>query len=291
LVSNYPEKVNCPQTLLRQRLAPGTPTRVYWHHVNTSTEPLEFLVRVLNPGAKAGKVRATWAQSGPGVDEVFVGFRAMERFWELSAAGRLVEMGVPPAAAANTAVLAAEPGEIVSGILELASDSGEGLLAEVVARHAPAAQQHPRPFSPIAEGELTLSSYDFDANLKLAMSYQVDGPFAHASIGRDAVINEQGFRLDGAYGVMHSVTIETANPTDTAAKVEVEVRAGGGVGRVIARIDGVLCSTGLLRAGHHEVLSSFWLAPGGQRTVRMQLMPAARSNLPHTLIVRSIARR
>ena len=144
------------------------------------------------------------------------------------------------------------------------------------------------PLGPAPAGGLELSSYDFDAKLALAMEYAVGGPFAHATIGRDAVVNEEGFRLDGAYGVMHSIVIETSNPTDKRARVEVVVRAGGGVCRVIARVDGALVYTHLLGAGQEEVLVHRYLMPGQSRTMRMQVMPAAGSNLPNTLIVRAI---
>lgn len=288
LVSNYPEKVGAPQTLLRQRLQLGVPTRLYWHHVNVSAESLRFEARVVNAGGEPGRVRAAWSQSGPGVDEVFVGFAAMHRFWETIAAQRTVGMSVPAGAAAMAAGLTAAPGRIVSGVMHVIADEGADLYAEFVAVPGSGEWQALVPTGQQAGDALELSSYDFDAKLALAMAYEVGGPFAHATIGRDAVVNEEGFRLDGAYGVMHSVAIEMSNPTDGRARVEVVVRAGGGVGRVIASVDGSLVYTKLLGAGQEEVLTYCYLIPGQSRPMRMQIIPAAGSNLPHTLIVRAI---
>ncbi len=288
LVSNYPEKVSAPQTLLRQRLTAGAPTRLYWHHVNVSAEALRFEARIVNAGRESARLRVAWAQSGPGVDEVFVGFAAMRRFWEIIAAERLVAMRVPAGTVAMTAGLTAAPGRIVSGVMHVVADAGEDLYAEFVSLPGSAEWQAVVPMAPAPAGGLQLSSYDFDAKLSLALEYEVGGPFGHATIGRDAVVNEEGFRLDGAYGVMHSIVIETSNPTDKRARVEVVVRAGGGVGRVIARVDGALVYTHLLGAGQEEVLVHRYLMPGQSRTIRMQVMPAAGSNLPNTLIVRAI---
>lgn len=289
-VSNYPEKVGQPQVLLRQALAPGTPVRVFWHHVNSCVEPLEFAVLVVNPGGAEATLRTMWAQSGPDRDEVFVGFRALERFWQVLETDRLVQMRVPAGAACRVAALTAGPQGIVSGVMHLVADEGDGLLVEVVARPARNGSQGLYPFSGIGSRDLTLSSYEFPAEMELAMSYAVGGPFAHATIGREALSNEDGFRLDGAYGVMHAVTVLATNPTDRRAKIEIVARAGGGVCRVLARIDGILCRTGTLGAGQEEVLHSYWLEPGQQRSNRMQLIPAAGSNLPHTIIVRSLVR-
>ncbi|HUS80171.1 MAG TPA: hypothetical protein VM283_02820 [Armatimonadota bacterium] len=291
LVSNYPEKVGGPQTLMRQQLRPATPTRVYWHHVNAWVQPLSFAVRVLNAGDQEALVRAGWAQSGPGTDEVFVGFSAMLRFWEAAGQEQVVQLRVPPGSVCQTASLLAGPGRIVSGIMEMIADAGDGLYAEVLARTSDVAAGQIEVAPQMAEGGPQLSTYDFDANLTMSLQYAVGGPFAHATVGRDAVINDEGFRLEGAYGVMHSIVIETSNPTDREAKVEVVVRAGGGVGRVVTRIDGELHYTRMLGAGQEEVLTSRWLAPGEQRTMRMQLMPTAGSNLPNTVIVRSLVSR
>ena len=210
----------------------------------------------------------------------------MRRFWETVAAERLVGMRVPPGSVAMTAELAAPPGRIVSGVMHVIADAGEDLYAEFVAAPGSVQWQAVAPMAPT--GGLELSSYDFDAKRSLAMEYAVGGPFAHATIGRDAVVNEEGFRLDGAYGVMHSVVIETSNPTEKRARVEVVVRAGGGVGRVIACADDTLVYTHLLGAGQEEVLVHHYLMPGQSRTIRMKVIPAAGSNLPHTLIVRAI---
>lgn len=288
LVSNYPEKVSAPQTLMRQRLTAGVPVRLYWHHVNVSAEALRFEARIVNAGGEPARLRAAWSQSGPGVDEVFVGFTAMRRFWETIAAERLVGMRVPPGSVAMTAELAARPGRIVSGVMHVIADAGEDLYAELVAAPGSVQWQAIMPMGQIPAGGLYLSSYDFDATRSLGMEYAVGGPFAHATIGRDAVVNKEGFRLDGAYGVMHSVVIETSNPTEKRARVEVVVRAGGGVGRVIARVDGTLVYTHLLGVGQEEVLVHYSLMPGQSRTIRMKIMPVAGSNLPNTLIVRAV---
>ncbi len=288
LLSNYPEKVPAPQTLMRQELITGVPTRIYWHHVNDSVEPLRFDVRVVNAGDQPARVRACWAQSGPGVDEVFVGFTAMLRFWEVLTTEKLIQALVPARSACSTATLDAKPGRIVSGMMHLIADEGGELYAEVIASRAGADAQAVTPMPAAQSGPLGVSTYAFDANLALAMEYDVGGAFAHATIGRDAIVNDQGFRLEGAYGVMHSVVIEMRNPTANRGKVEVVVRAGGGVGRVIARIDGALHSTHMLGAGEEQVLTSRYFMPGQSHTMRMQVMPTAGSNLPNTLIVRGM---
>ena len=119
------------------------------------------------------------------------------------------------------------------------------------------------------------------------IEYEVGGRFGHLSIGREGIVNDQGITLDGSYGVNHIVRIRASNPTQQNARLEIAVRAGGGVARTVAAIDGALRSTKLLLAAQEEMLEQRDLAPGASTRVRLELIPTAGSNLPFTLVVRS----
>ncbi|MGD9497408.1 MAG: hypothetical protein AB7Y46_14000, partial [Armatimonadota bacterium] len=175
--------------------------------------------------------------------------------------------------------------DVVSGLMSVVADEGSDLYVEVTARDpadAPAGFTRLRsPGDP-----LPVTPYEFPATLDHDLSYEVGGRYGYLSIGREEVLNDQRISLAGAYGVMHRVRVTMSNPSAEPARVELAVRAGGGVARAIAVIDGALVATNLLGATQEHVFTCYDLAPGASRTVGIQLMPTAGSNLPFTLAVR-----
>lgn len=137
---------------------------------------------------------------------------------------------------------------------------------------------------------LPVTPYAFPATIDEELTYELGGRYGYLSIGREGVVNEQGIALDGSYGVLHRVRVTMSNPGERPARMEIALRAGGGVARAVLRIDSATAHTTLLRATEEEVLARYELAPGASRTVTVQLMPTAGSNLPLTLGVRGFPR-
>ncbi len=286
LLSNYPEKVVGVGALMRQELALGQPTRLMWHHKNDAGRDLVLAVRFVNGGDAEGRLRTGWASAGPDPDEIFVGFNAMLRYWQTVRAGAGFELHLPPQSIFETVATPMKASSVVSGLMDLIPDAGRDLYVEVIARDP---EDEPSGFSPLpSPGDpLPVTPYGFPATLDHELDYEVGGPFAHLTIGRDEVVNDEGIALAGAYGITHRVRIRAANPTDRQARVELALRAGGGVARVVALIDGEMVTSQLLDAAQEKVLARRELAAGATRELRMELIPPAGSNLPFTLVVRA----
>lgn len=289
LISNYPEKVDGIGALMRQSLAPGTPARLMWHHKNYVGRPVVLAVRLLNAGAGPARVRLGWAQAGPDGDEIFVGYNAMVRYWESVRKGAGFLATVPPGCAFETSAMEMKYHDVVSGLMDLVADSGENLYVEVLARDA---HDAPPGFAEVSgpPGQLAVTPYEFPAVLEAQVDYEVGGRYGHLSIGREDVRNEHGFALAGAYGVSHRVRVNASNPTAQPAVLELALRAGGGVARSVVMVDGAMNCSGILSAGHEQMLERRELAPGASAIIPLEIIPTAGSNLPFTLVVRSRTR-
>ncbi|MFP4249899.1 MAG: hypothetical protein ACLFU7_09595 [Armatimonadota bacterium] len=286
LVSNYPEKVTGRGALMRQRLDRGVPTRLMWHHKNHAGRPMVATVRLVNAGSEPARISVGWSQAGPNPDEIYVGYNAMLRYWETVRRGAGFVANVPPATAFETSAMRMGHHDVVSGLMDLMAEAGEHLYVEMLARDPADAPHGYSRISPTA-AELALTPYHFPATIEAEMDYEVGGRFEHLSIGREDVVNDQGFALAGAYGVSHLITVNASNPTEAPATLELALRAGGGVARTVAIIDGVINTSGILSAGHEQILERRPLPPGVSRKLELEIIPTAGSNLPFTLVVRS----
>ncbi|MEA3401925.1 MAG: hypothetical protein U9R79_11880 [Armatimonadota bacterium] len=289
LMSNYPEKVAGVGALMRQPLERGHPARLMWHHKNYAGHPLVMAVRLINRGQSPARVRIGWAEAGPDRDEIFVGYNAMLRYWQAVRAGSCFEARIPSCASFEAVTTPIGYHEVVSGMMDVVADEGEEVYVEVAARDR---RDVPRGFGRVPHhgDEMPVTPFEFPASLDRELSYEVGGPYGHLSIGREEVVNDEGVALAGAYGVMHNIRVALGNPAREPGRVELAVRAGGGVARTITAVDGALTSTRLLLAGQEEVLATRDLPPGGRGELRVQMMPAAGSNLPLTLVVRGRTR-
>ncbi len=285
-LSNHPEKVDGTGALMRQALSGRTPVRLMWHHKNYAGRQIVLTVRLLNAGAEPARIRVGWAQAGPAPDEIFVGYNAMVRYWQSvrQDAGFLVTL--PPRTAYETSAIQMGHHEVVSGLMKLVADAGRDLYVEVLARDP---EDAPAGFGavPGETEQLTVTPYQFPADLEAEVSYEVGGRYGYLSIGREDVENEQGIALAGAYGISHRVRVNASNPTDETAILELALRAGGGVARSLAMVDGTLNRSGILSAGHEQLLHRRRIAPGDTMQIPVEIIPTAGSNLPFTLVVRS----
>lgn len=286
MISNYPERVTGYGTLMRQSLAVGRPARMMWHHKNFTGRDVSVAVRLVNAGLQPARARISWAESGPDRDEIFVGFNAMRRYWDIVRSGVGFELRVPAASAFETSAVTLRPEDVVSGLMELVVEEGNNVYLEVLARNT---REVPGGFIHLARsGEpLPETPYAFPGFVDGEIDYQVGGRHEHFCVGRDYLTNPEGMTLAGSFGINHRVRLRASNPTDQPARMEIALRAGGGVARFIVSIDGQLVQTHLLQAGQEQVLERRQLAPGASTTAALEVIPTAGSNLPLTLITRA----
>lgn len=288
LVSNLPEKITEPATLLRERFLGQAPVRLLWHHVNRSPQPLRFSVRLANLGAEPARVHVTEAASGPHHDEIFVGHQAMMRFLALEEQGEGYMLDVPAGRTLDLYDVRLPVDAIVSGLARITPVAGDDLLLEVLAENSwPTCAYFPLVPDRL-RNDPPLTPYRFEAEKEVALEYETGGAWAFYSIGKDYSTNLQGQKLYGDYGVRYTIGMTCRNSTAEPGQCVVSLRAGGGVARVSYFLHGKLQETGLLRAGHETIIEKFDLQPGEQRQMKLITMPESGSNLPITLTIRNM---
>ena len=287
LVSNQPERITEPATLLRERLIGKAPVRLLWHHVNKAKRPLRFVVRLVNPGETPARVHVTESASGPHNDEIFVGHQAMMRFLGLVAQGEGYVLSIPAGRMLDLHDVRMPAEDIVSGLARVSPIAGDDLLLEVLAEDAWPTDAYFLPVPDRLRADPPLTPYRYEAAKEVPLAYEAGGAWSFYSIGRDFSANLQGQKLFGDYGVLYTITITCKNPTAEPARCFMTLRAGGGVARASYFLHGKLTETGLLRSGVEEVIERLLLAPGEERVVKLVTMPESGSNYPITLTVRS----
>ncbi|MHB8993750.1 MAG: Ig-like domain-containing protein [Armatimonadota bacterium] len=287
LVSNAPERITEPATLLRERLLGAAPVRLLWHHVNSSTQPVRFAVRVANLGKTDARLHVTEAATGPHNDEIFVGHSAMMRYFALTAQGEGYYLNVPAGRMLDLYDTRLVPDRIVSGLATLSPGAGSDLIIEVVAENVWPTDAFFMPIPTRLTNDPPLTPYRFEASKNVELRHEAGGAWTFYHIGKEYSVNLQGQKLFGDYGVDYSIEATFANPSDKPAKCEIGLRASGGVARATFVLDGELTETGLLRGSNEQVIYKSELQPGQQRVVKLLTMPESGSNYPLTLTMRS----
>ncbi len=285
LVSNEPERVTGPGTLLRESLAGGESCRLLWHHVNTASVPLTFAVRVVNAGDEPARVFIVGDQAGPSTDEIHSGHVAMYDFWRM----RLGSVGyvatVPGASAWRAYQCTTPPSRIVSGICQMTNIGPEAVMIEVVAQ--PGASDMPLvAVDTNAEHLSRLSEFRYDGRQTAELFHQIGGAWSFLRIGKPSSDPDIA-QLPGHYGVLYDITVRVDNARQQPAIFELAVAASAGAGRGVYLIDGQLVDTGTMRPSQERRLWRGPVAAGASRSLPVQTIPQAGSNYPVMLVVRS----
>ena len=287
LVSNSPERIPSRGCLMREQIDATRPVRLLYHHLNASGEPLLFVIRVTNTGRECGTVHVSLGEAGPDVDELSTGHAAAKRFWEqlLSGSGYLLQ--VPPSCASDIVRTPIPSNTIVSGLGTITPLTPGPLYVEICAER-PQAVNRWLELTPEKLPETPrLSNFRFGASKVIEAQHEIGGKWTFITIGREGSVSDAGHQLAGDYGVLHEVAIGLVNPTPNPGKVEITVRASGGLMRGFFLIDGVLHETGILRGFGEELLTKEEVPPKGGRIMRLVTMPESASNYPIHLVVRS----
>ncbi len=288
LVSNEPEKVTQPGTLLRQILEAEATCRLLWHHVSAAQMPLTFTVRVANLGDRPAAVYITGSQAGPGRDEIHTGHVAMYHFWRmmLGAIGYIAT--VPAGTAWEAYRCSASPSRIISGVAELTNLGSQPLLVEMLA----GSTASPLPLvaiNPEAAHLQKLSDFEYAAVRSAELVHEIGGAWSFLRIG-DHTPHADTIQLAGDYGVMYDIAARVENRSPQQARFEIAVTASGGAARGVYLIDGQLVVTGPMRPLREKVLFRGRVAAGATKSIAIRTIPQSGSNYPVTLVLRSSIR-
>jgi len=176
-VSNEPERVTEPGTLLRELLAGGESCRLLWHHVNNASVPLTFAVRVVNTSDDPAKVFILGDQAGPSTDEIHSGHVAMYDFWRMLLGSVGYVATVPAASAWQAYQCTAVPSCIVSGMCQMTNTGPEAVMIEVVAQSR-ASDMLLRAIDTNAEHLSKLSEFRYDVRQTAELFHQIGGAWS-----------------------------------------------------------------------------------------------------------------
>lgn len=293
MVSNEPERIRALGSLMREPLTAARPTRLLYHHVNSTGKRILFVVRLSNPSRRPAAAHIILGEAGPGHDELGVGHAAAARFLSQRSTGSGYVLHIPPASAADIVREPASPETILSGLARIVPVSPDTpLFVEVLAVSPGAgiAGMWVEPVAPEDYAEPKTTAFTFGAKKTVELTHEVGGAWTFYGLGKDGSTNEAGTYLAGDYGVEHHVTITITNPTQHHGRAEIAARAGGGVMRGLFRIDGALRETGVLAGTQQETLTRRSIPPGRTVNVRIVTMPESASNYPVQIVVSSITK-
>ena len=283
LVSNHPERLSEPASLLMYQVPSGKTLRLLYHHKNVTTIPLRFVITAKSV-AGIGKMATLLAVAGPVSDEVFVGHKAVERYWE-QLPQRKPDMPIDTRETPLLDVML-KPGEIVSGIFECKSDVETLFDVRVVdpvyedASYALMARQ------------LTPMVYPTPTIVQDVV-YRVGDVIEEISIGGMPFVLNPALQnpLKGNYGVTYKIHAALENPDPVARKVSLLFAPLGGVARAIVRLNGTqLLKTGNVGGtGFPTVVEMMHviLPPQSKKNVVLEVMPQSGSYYPIHLVLRS----
>jgi hypothetical protein len=285
-VSNYPEKVACARTLLRDRIDAGPrAVRLLWHHVNVSAAPLWFGVRISNYGGERAKLAWSEMACGPGDDEVYIGHAAAAGYLDLFRRKAAMMLELAPATSVELAAIKTPPNLMASGVASLALMQGGPVVVEVVAHDAPPAGAA-QALEPGAKPSERQTHLGFPGVVERPAEFKVGGPWTFIPLGRTPGNNEHGRTLHGNYGVLYWLRLALSNPSAAATDVELVAQGSAGAARACFLIAGKLVETPLLTPTRDAVACRWRLEAGQKKDVVVATMPQSGSNYPVTLILR-----
>jgi len=135
LLSNSPETIAFSKVLFSTTLAPAEAVRLLYHHQNGSTtRRMTVAIAISNPTPKPGTLWVTGAVPNAGADELVIGHGAardfLTQYWRH--AGFL--FSIPAHGTTPLFVHRLLPGEIASGLMQVALGENAPLVLQVIAR-------------------------------------------------------------------------------------------------------------------------------------------------------------
>ncbi|HIE08903.1 MAG TPA: hypothetical protein EYP65_03535 [Armatimonadetes bacterium] len=286
VVSNWPEKVTFPKTLLFHRLERGKAVRLLYHHLNAAGRTLEFSVDLLNPSDEVAEAQVVPACPKPAYSPLLTGHAAVVRYFRRRMRKDSFITEVGPRERRKVVRHTVRPGEVVSGILEVRLLSGaEATLALEAARPG---EPWVEPLDGYEEA-MEHTPYVYPEPIKVIRSTaRVGERWQYLGIGEEPVRSATSeHALLGNYGVVYRFEITLENPLDKGAEVELLFYPRGGTAAGTFVINGVLKHFGAIPPKRMKRIASISVPAGSRRLVEVLTMPEPGSYYPASLVVKT----
>ncbi|HEY8298184.1 MAG TPA: hypothetical protein VIG32_09200 [Candidatus Baltobacteraceae bacterium] len=287
-----PEKVDAAGVLYRGRIAPGTPTRLYYYHENGG-DPHDLLLVLSGVSQDPTSVQVIDSTAGPNIDVLSVGHAVTKNFLLTKPQNEGTIVDLPQTEPYLVHDLKMQRLDGVAGNVDLRVMSGGAVTVTVLAVPPLPAGFTP-PVSQIAPyldqpqlpgdghhrtGVFALAGYGVDQ-----LTYRAGGQDVFARYGAttppSADPNAPGHDY-GDYGVLHRIDLTLDNPTAAPVSLYLYETPQGGVLRSSFLVDGTLHEVGCTRVPNRYLIAALPpLGPGEHRASTVLTMTDGGSSYP-----------
>ncbi len=296
-VSNNPETVKKAGRLFEGTVLPGRSTRLLYHHVNETGRMAWMRIELSNPSDQPRSLQLIGATPAARIDPLQLGAVAGKEFLSRLFGQQGMVITIKPRSKMNLFTQRVPNKLSSSGVIQITMgrdmDAACGLRVSldgqppVDSATELLAASLPQDISAI-DGMIYEKDSIYETSHKsIKASYEVGKAWQFIRIGEHAVVDKQGNKLFGNYGVVYSVDIDMYNPSDVIKKVRVALEPSGGLADAAFAIGGDMVQLGLLQPNRDYTVRILVLQPGQRKQIRIHTMPLAGSNYPVTLVVGS----
>lgn len=284
-VSNNPESLARPGTLLRGSVDQFENVRVLYHHKNISAEVYDIAFYIKNVSDVPVRIQLMGSDPQVSRREMSAGHRAAAQFAKnlKKDLGRIIDL--PPGGDGPVFDAAFEPGEIVSGVFELRVLEGPGVVFALHVRRA--SDPTDGDGIEIGNSQGRRGHGEFPAAyLTLDDEFVVGGRWKFLGVGDQALngVSATMRPLAGNYGVTYRMRVTLRNPHERKELVDLKLAPVSGPAGAIVYVDGR--PHDIVYAKQHDQvrLESFELPPNGTREVTVETMPESGSFYPIRIV-------
>lgn len=289
LISNSPENIKEESKLIDTFVTEDTPLRLLYHHRNSTNKSLDFLIVLLNEEDIPQKVHIIKGETGPSKNEIYTGYLATYKFIQnyFNNAGEIIL--ISPKSYYVLLSKTMPSSYLLSGIFQIRIFNKGKIYLQIKAQSSyltPNIFLGDTPGDVFPHFEWTRKGIYPQTKIAEEYEYVVDKKWCFINIGENAVLNGEGRRLLGNYGILYDVKLKLINPTPYYKKVKIYFSPAGGLSQGIFLIDGEIKISKLLNYDAEERLMTWTLHPEEVRIVQIKTMPQPGANYPIRLIVR-----
>jgi hypothetical protein len=284
-VSNNPESIARPGTLITGSVDRFESVRFLFHHKNISSRPLAVAFLVKNHGDEPTLIQLIEGSPQVSRREMAAGHRAAVQFTQnlKSGVGRVIELA--PGAEQLIYNVRFDPGMIASGIFELRALAGPGVVFALKAHSV----DNPGDGDGLDIGDTNgkRGHGEFpEPYVSLEDDFIVGGRWKFIAVGDRLMPNSSNpsRSLAGNYGVTYQIQVAVQNPHDHKEQVDVSLSPVSGPAGVAVFIDGRPVDIPYTRSHNMVRLGSYVMPPNSSRTVTVETIPESGSFYPVRIV-------
>ena len=292
IVSNYPEKLSGPGTILNQTYT-NSKIRIMFHHINSYNDNLNFFISVTNTGSDVLELAIAAGVGGPSKDVIYTGHIATKSFLEQYNKDLKI-IYIKPQETIKLLNNTIQPTQTVSGVVQILNEEKQAvdILVGVVDDTFPQVSLFKNNLSPLNQYKVaTFNETDKYFVYKFNTEYTLGG----FQIGSVPYVKDlsQNYELKGNYGVMHhiNVTLKNTLPTKQIISFYVFPKKDNSVSRAVFIIDGKIKEVSLLKNERSiATIQKFFdihLKENESKEITMLTLPQAGCYYPIDVIINS----